>query len=117
MANATERKLPRVVVIGAGVTGYVVIQKLESYAKKGFFLLTVIDRKSYFENTIGALRSLVAPAFHQRTNKPHQKWMQKSTILIVGEVTQIAEHSITVKGVDGDTNVNFDYAVLLMGSR
>jgi NADH dehydrogenase FAD-containing subunit len=113
---ASERKVPRVVVIGAGVTGYVVIQKLETYAKKGIFLLTVIDRKPYFENTVGALRSLVNPAFHQRTCKPHQKWVQKPTILIVGEVTLISEHSVTVKGLDGETIVNFDYVVLLMGS-
>ena len=80
--NVSEHKKSRVVVIGAGLVGKDVICALQDEAEID---LTVIDRRNYYENNMGAPRAIVKPEFHTSISRPHGEWIKHRSRLIVGE--------------------------------
>lgn len=77
--------------------------------------VTLVDIKDYFEYTPGVLRLFVEPDHLRNLAKPLPT---KRCKVVVGEVTSIDEHSLTLRSPNGAVDtLNFDYLVLATGSK
>lgn len=103
---AAPTKRPSVVIVGASFAGLHAQRMLSDD-----FDVTVVDLKDYFEYTPGVLRLFVEPDHLRNLAKPLPT---KRCKVVVGEVTFIDEHSLTLRS--GET-LSFDYLVLATGSK
>jgi len=105
--------MSRVVLIGLGLIGAHVAQQLEK--QKGI-VLTVIDRKLFFENNTASVRSLIQPQVLQHTTIAHSDWLSKSTQLIVGNVVDVTDAQVSVDCNGQIRQVPFDVLIIASGS-
>lgn len=108
-SSASEaHRSPSVVIVGGSFSGLRAQRNCSSLCR-----VTLVDLKDYFEYTPGCLRLFVDPSRLQSIARPlpHAR-----NGLIVGELTSIGPHAITVREPGGvDVLVNYDYLLLGTG--
>lgn len=106
---------PRVVVIGGGYAGIVVVPALEA----GGCDVTLIDRSPSFHHLLGATRACAEPGFEAGLLIPRDRLLRKPQV--VGTVTSVDAAANTVHytagtGPDGAPSVlPYDYLVVATG--
>lgn len=101
--------MKHILIIGGGYGGLFVARELQ---KTGRFLVTLVDKKDYFENTVAQLRALVDPETTGRNSRvPYREILGES--FVHGEVVSLSEKSAQL--ADG-TSLDFDWLVLAPGS-
>ena len=111
--SAEGSRKPQVVVVGGQFAGRRAAKLLR---RGGRFGVTLVDAKSFWEYTPGALRCLVEPRATRRLLQPHPPGTVNATA-VAFEKTKTQEGD-AVKGVklnDG-SNLRADYVVLATGS-
>lgn len=111
--SAEGSRKPQVVVVGGQFAGRRAAKLLR---RGGKFGVTLVDAKSFWEYTPGALRCLVEPRATRRLLQPHPPGTVNATA--VGFETAKTQEGDTVKSVklkDG-SNLRADYVVLATGS-
>lgn len=96
----------KVVIIGGGFAGSTIAKKLESD-----FMVTLIDRKDYFEFTPGILRAIVKPKHLKSLQVKHNRYL-KNTSFIKSAVKKITSTHVMID----KTKIPFDYLVIASGS-
>lgn len=100
---------PSVVIVGGSFSGLRAQRECSGKCR-----VTLVDLKDYFEYTPGCLRLFIDPSHLRNVARPlpHAR-----NGLIVGELTSIGPHAITVREPGGvDVLVNYDYLLLGTGS-
>ncbi|KAI8145842.1 hypothetical protein BJV82DRAFT_554763 [Fennellomyces sp. T-0311] len=100
----------RVVIVGAGFTGFTVASILDPMP---LFHVTVIDTKDSFEYTPGIVRRIVNPEETSEMRVRHDAYVRNGKV-IIGYASNI-DHDATSLQVNGET-IFFDYLVIATGS-
>eukprot|EP01063_Lacrimia_lanifica_P032097 TRINITY_DN5424_c0_g1_i2.p1 TRINITY_DN5424_c0_g1~~TRINITY_DN5424_c0_g1_i2.p1 ORF type:complete len:637 (+),score=166.15 TRINITY_DN5424_c0_g1_i2:1714-3624(+) len=109
----TTRRLPadpakrHVVVLGGGYCGTRVALALQDTHN-----VTLIDMKSYFENTPSVLRCLVEPAYRKYIHREYRECLQRCSLRVEHVHSVSPDHVLL-----GRDRVAYDYLVVSTGSR
>ncbi|MEK6846979.1 MAG: FAD-dependent oxidoreductase [Nanoarchaeota archaeon] len=101
-------EMKKVVIIGGGFAGSKAARKLQNKCD-----VTLIDKEDFFEYTPGILRALVEPEHYKKVYIKHEKYLNKTRV-VVGGVKSISDKKVAL---DHGKKVDYDYLVITSGSN
>ncbi|KAK4764661.1 hypothetical protein SAY86_025751 [Trapa natans] len=104
--SESSRRNGRVVVVGGGVAGSLVAKTLQFTAD-----VTLVDPKEYFEIPWASLRSMVEPAFGERSVINHRDYLTNGRIVTSRAVDITNTEVLTAEG----RRITYDYLVIAAG--
>ncbi|KAG9305395.1 hypothetical protein G9A89_011528 [Geosiphon pyriformis] len=112
----TEKQ--NIIIIGGGYAGFQIAQTLDKSLSKHYQII-LIERKSHFWHSIGALRSVVIEGFEKNLLIPYDQGFKHGTKVIQAEVSNIAKNEVTLnKEVqEWGSKIPFAYLVIATGSN
>jgi sulfide:quinone oxidoreductase len=110
----------RVVILGGGVGGTIVAnrlaRKLSRWIDAGDLTVTVVDRLGDHVYQPGFMYITFGGERAERLARPERSLLDSRVKLVVGEITEIREADRIVR-LNGDRQLEYDYLVLATGSR
>ena len=105
----------RLVVLGAGTAGTMIVNKLRRKLPRDEWEITVVDRDDVHPYQPGYLFLPFGMYDASQLTKPRHAFVPKGVELVVGEVDRVETDTDTVHLVDGGT-LDYDYLVIASGT-
>ncbi|KAK4286312.1 hypothetical protein QN277_002883 [Acacia crassicarpa] len=98
----------KVVIIGGGVAGAVLVKTLQNHAD-----VTLIDSKEYFEIPWATLRAMVEQSFAERIVVNHRDYFKKGN-LVTSSAVNITETEVFI---EDSSQIPYDFLVIATGHK
>ena len=107
--------MKKLLVLGAGTAGTMIVNKLRRQLDKGEWEITVVDQDDVHTYQPGYLFLPFGTYTAKQITKPRHAQLSKGVNFVIGEVDRIDATSNTVSLIDGKT-LNYDYLIVASGT-
>ena len=107
--------MKKLLVLGAGTAGTMIVNKLRRQLDKGEWEITVVDQDDVHPYQPGYLFLPFGTYTAKQITKPRHAQLSKGVNFVIGEVDRIDATSNTVSLIDGKT-LNYDYLIVASGT-